>query len=399
MNLVEKHIIDKNHKYFKEIDELSFCSKNLYNYANYIIRQEFIKNGNYLNYNYIQKLLQSHETYKALPAKVSQQILMVLDKNWKSFFNAVKDWQINKNKYLGRPKLPKYKHKVHGRNILIYTIQAISSKYLQDNLISLSKTNIVFFSKVCSEKIQQVRIIPRYSYYVIEIVYEKETPVIKEVGNKLSIDIGLNNLSAVYIDNNKTFLINGRPLKSINQFYNKKKAKLMSNVGDKGSSRKIEKLTLKRNNKVQDYLHKASREVMDIAQANDVCEIIIGHNPNWKQEIELGRRNNQNFVSVPFKSYIDMIQYKAELLGIKTTITEESYTSKVDHLAGESLEKHESYSGRRIKRGLFKSAIGKKINADINGAVGIMRKVVPNVIDKIIKGIEGVVVHPKLVTV
>ena len=343
--------------------------------------------------------MQSHETYKALPAKVSQQILMVLDKNWKSFFKAVKDWQINKNKYLGRPKLPKYKHKVHGRNILIYTIQAVSSKYLQDNLISLSKTNIVFFSKVCSEKIQQVRIIPRYSYYVIEIVYEKETPVIKEVGNKLSIDIGLNNLSAVYIDNNKTFLINGRPLKSINQFYNKEKASLMSNVGDKGSSRKIEKLTLKRNNKIQDYLHKASKAVIDIAQANDVCEIIIGHNPNWKQEIELGRRNNQNFVSVPFKSYIDMIQYKAELLGIKTTITEESYTSKVDHLAGESLEKHESYSGRRIKRGLFKSAIGKIINADINGAVGIMRKVVPNVIGKIIKGIEGVVVHPKLVTV
>jgi transposase len=111
MNLVEKHIIDKNHKYFKEIDELSFFSKNLYNYANYVIRQEFIKNGNYLNYNAVQKLLQSHETYKALPAKVSQQILMVLDKNWKSFFKAVKDWQINKNKYLGRPKLPKYKHK------------------------------------------------------------------------------------------------------------------------------------------------------------------------------------------------------------------------------------------------------------------------------------------------
>ena len=207
MNLVEKHIIDKNHKFFKEIDELSFFSKNLYNYANYIIRQEFIKNGNYLNYNYIQKLLQSHETYKALPSKVSQQILMMLDKNWKSFFKSIADWKVNKNKYLGRPKLPKYKHKVYGRNILIYTIQAVSSKYLKNNLISLSKTNIVFFSKVCSEKIQQVRIIPRYSYYVIEIVYEKETPVIKEVDNKLSIDIGLNNLSAVYIDNNKTFLI------------------------------------------------------------------------------------------------------------------------------------------------------------------------------------------------
>ena len=399
MNLVEKHIIDKNHKLFKEIDSLSFLSKNLYNYANYVIRQEFINNKIYLNYNDIQKLLQNHETYKALPAKVSQQILMVLDKNWKSFFKSIESWRKNKDKFLGRPKLPKYKHKEHGRNILIYTIQAVSSKYLKDSLISLSKTNVRFFSKVCNEKIQQVRIIPRYSYYVVEIVYKKETPEIKQEGSKLSIDIGLNNLSAVYVDNNKTFLINGRPLKSINQFYNKKKAQMMSNVGDKGSSRKIEKITLKRNNKIQDYLHKASRKVINIAQANNVCEIIIGYNPAWKQEIELGRRNNQNFVSVPFKSYIDMIQYKAGLLGIKTTITEESYTSKVDHLDGESLEKHEVYSGRRIKRGLFKSAIGKIINADINGAIGIMRKVVPNVIDKITKGIEGVVVHPKLVTV
>ena len=398
MILVEKHIINRNHKFFKDIDSLSFASKNLYNYANYLIRQQFIESGEVISIYKLIFLLKTHEAYKDLPAKVSQQILLLLGKNWKSFLVAIKDYNKNPHKYLGRPKLPKYKHKEKGRNILIYTIQAISKRQLKNNLIALSKTNIAFYSKII-KKLQQVRIIPRYSHYVIEVVYKTKTPEFKTSGNKMSIDLGVNNLGAVFVDNGNTYLINGKPLKTVNQFYNKTKSTLMSFIGDKGSSNRIEKLTFKRNMKINDYLHKASKLIINLANYNNVNEIIIGFNSDWKQNIKLGKRNNQNFVNIPFKTYINMIVYKAELEGIKVTLTEESYTSKIDHLVSEPLKKQTSYKGKRIKRGLFKSSTGKIINADINGAIGIMRKVVPNVVEKLTKGIEGIVVFPKLLTI
>ncbi len=398
MQLVEQHIINKQHDLFKEIDQLAFASKNLYNYANYVIRQIFIKAGDYINYGKLDKILQSHETYKALPAKVSQQVLRLLDKNWFSFFKAIKDWKTHPNKYLGKPKLPKYKHKENGRNILIYTIQAISKKQLKKGLISLSKTGFSFYSKVI-ETLQQVRIIPGYSYYVIEVVYEKLTGNKLNTGHMMSIDLGVNNLSAIFISNGETYLINGRPLKSVNQFYNKRKAVLMSYIGNKGTSNKIEKLTLKRHCKVKDYLHKASRKVIDIAKENHVSKIVIGHNQDWKQAVNMGKKNNQTFVNIPFKQFIDMIIYKAEIEGIDVILTEESYTSKIDHLANEKLGKQAIYLGKRVKRGLFKSSTGKTINSDLNGSLGILRKVVSNATEKFAKEIEGIVVFPKLVTI
>jgi len=194
MQLVEQHIINKHHAFFEEIDKLSFASKNLYNYVNYWVRQHFIKIGDYINYNECDRLFQDHETYKALPAKVSQQVLKLLDKNWKSFFIAIKDWKKNPHKYKGRPKLPNYKDKIKGRNALTYTIQAISKKQLKQGLISLSKTNIAFHSDVI-DTLQQVRIIPRYSYYVIEVVFNVIEFDQKTEGNVMAIDIGVNNLS------------------------------------------------------------------------------------------------------------------------------------------------------------------------------------------------------------
>jgi putative transposase len=148
----------------------------------------------------------------------------------------------------------------------------------------------------------------------------------------------------------------------------------MSFVKDKGTSNRIDKLTLKRNNKVTDYLHKTSRFIINYCIENKIGNIVIGNNKDWKQEVNLGKRNNQNFVSIPYEKLIQQIQYKAELVGIKVIITEESYTSKVDHLANEELCKHETYLGKRIKRGLFQSSIKKLINADVNGAIGILRK-------------------------
>src|SRR4028118_445596 len=153
MQLAERHIIKSTEHRFAQIDELAFKSKNLYNAANYAIRQSFVYGWSYINYNEMNRLMKSHQAYKALPTKVSQQILMILDKNWKSFFEAVKAYKTDSSKFTGRPKLPKYKDKVKGRNILVYTIQAISSKILKQGIIKLSGSNLLNKTKVKPEGI------------------------------------------------------------------------------------------------------------------------------------------------------------------------------------------------------------------------------------------------------
>ena len=392
---------------YKQIDEISFLSKNLYNRANYVVRQEFIStskqkeegkvsNANWIRYNQLQKQLQNKKDYdySKLPTKVSQQVLMLLDKNWVSFFQSIRDWKKNPSKYLGKPSLTKYKHKTKGRGILIYTIQAISKKELRSNIIRLSGTEIRIRTKQDSKAIQQVRIVPKIGHYVIEIVYEKKEVIYENIDkNKIAgIDLGLNNLLAVTSNQNKVnpLLINGRPLKSINQYYNKKKAKLQSYVGDKSSNR-LEKLTNKRNRKVKDYLHKASRFVVNHFISNGIGVVVIGKNTQWKTEINIGKRNNQSFVNIPHAKLIDMITYKSKLVGIDVIITEESYTSKCSFIDLEPIKKHEKYLGKRAKRGLFISKNKIKINADCNGSGNIIRKEIPNAFAD---GIEGVVVRP-----
>ena len=407
MRLVEQHIIKKSNSMFKEIDEISFLSKNLYNRANYVVRQEFIStskqkeegkvsNANWIRYNQLQKQLQNKKDYdySKLPTKVSQQVLKLLDKNWVSFFQSIRDWKKNPNKYLGKPSLPKYKHKTKGRGVLIYTIQAISKKELRSNIVRLSGTEIRIRTKQDSKAIQQVRVVPKIGYYIIEIVYEKKEVIYENIDkNKIAgIDLGINNLLAVTSNQNKLkpLLINGRPLKSMNQYYNKKKAKLQSYVGDKSSNR-LEKLTTKRNRKIKDYLHKASRLVVNYFMSNGIGVVVIGKNNQWKTETNMGKRNNQSFVSIPHARLIDMISYKLKLVGIDVIITEESYTSKCSFIDLEPIKKHEKYLGKRAKRGLFISKNKIKINADCNGSGNIIRKEIPNAFAD---GIEGVVVRP-----
>ncbi|MEP6519337.1 hypothetical protein NDI35_24800 [Microcoleus vaginatus FACHB-2002] len=228
MQLAERHIIKTTELRFAQIDELAFKSKNPYNAANYVIRQSFVYGWGYINYNEMNRLMKSHQAYKALPAKVSQQILMVLDKNWKSFFEAVKAYKIDDSKFTGRPKLPKYKDKVKGRNILVYTIQAISIKKLPKGIIKLSGTEILIKTKVNPDRICQVRRLPKCDSYIVEVIYNQPESTVSDDKSIASIDLGLNNVVAL-TSNQPGFiplLINGRPVKSINQFYNKRKAEL-----------------------------------------------------------------------------------------------------------------------------------------------------------------------------
>ena len=310
MQLVEQHIIKSTHKFYKELDRLCFLSKNLYNVANYMIRQEFTANGNYLNSYSVDKLLNvDNVDYKQLPSKVSQQTLKLLDQNWKSFFQAVKSYKKNSNRFLGRPKLPKYKDKVKGRNPVIYTIQAISKKELKKGVIKLSNTNIHFKTRVPVDNINQVRVVSKPNkVIVIEVIYTVQEKEVLKNSNILGIDLGVNNLATcVNTVNTDKFIINGKPLKSMNQFFNKKRATLMSYVGDKGNSNRTQKLTNKRNNKVKNYLHKASKYIINYCLTNDISTVVVGHNKEWKQEVNTGKRNNQNFVSIPFTTLINQL--------------------------------------------------------------------------------------------
>ncbi len=231
MHLVEQHVIDRADPRFAIIDEAAFKSKNLYNAALYEIRQSFIHEGKYLNYNEMDRRMQSHEAYKALPAKVSQQILVLLDNNWTSFFEAREAYEEDPSKFTGRPKLPKYKHKTEGRNILVYTVQAISKRGLEHGLIQPSMLPISVKTK--QKDISQVRIVPHNGYYVVEVIYTKE-PVQANVDPSfcVGIDLGVTNLAAI-ASNREGFaprLVNGRPVKAWNQWYNKRMKELKKSV-------------------------------------------------------------------------------------------------------------------------------------------------------------------------
>ncbi len=403
MQLTERHIIKSTEHRFAQIDELAFLSKNLYNAANYVIRQSFIYGWGYVSYNEMNRLMKSQVAYKAMQAKVCQQILMVLDKNWQSFFEAVKAYKTDSSKFTGRPKLPKYKDKVKGRNILVYTIQAISSKQLKKGIIKLSGTELSIKTKVNPNQICQVRLVPKCDSYVIEVIYDEPESTASNANSIASIDLGLGNLAAL-TSNQPGFiplLINGRPLKSINQFYNKRKSRLQSQLkGNRQTSPRIQGLTRCRNQKVDNYLHHASRVIVDHLVVNQIGTLVIGKNAQWKTEINLGKQTNQNFVSIPHSRLIEMLEYKARLVGITVIVQEESYTSRSSFLGLDPIpvygktEKKPVFTGKRIKRGLYKTLTGRLINSDINASYNILRKAIPNAFSD---GIGSCVVQPRRV--
>jgi putative transposase len=398
MQLVEQHVISQTDPRFKLIADAAFRSKNLYNAANYEIRQHFFATGAYLNNTKLFHRMKRHEAYEALPRKVSNDILRLLDKNWRSFFKALKAYKEDPSKFLGRPRLPKYKVK-DGRNVLIYDIQALSKPALKKGVIIPSQLGIAVQTK--QTNIDQVRIVPRGNHYVVEVVYEKQEQQ-ADVDPTLvaAIDIGLDYL-ATLTSNKPGFtprLVNGRPLKSINQYYNKRRAQLQSKLGNRGTSPRIEQRTLKRTRKINHYLHTQSHRIIEILVAEGIGTLVIGKNPMWKQEITIGKRNNQNFVNIPHARFIDMLTYKAKLVGIAVIITEESYTSKASFLDLDKMPRYDRYqkqelkfSGKRVKRGLYRARNGRRIHADVNGSYNILRKAFPQSFEQ---GIEGLAVGP-----
>jgi len=398
MHLVEQHCIDRYDSRFVAIDAAALASRNLYNAALYQTRQQFIHDHSVISYGDLDRRLQPTEQYRALPAKVAQWVLKQVCLAWKSYLAACVAYQANPNAFLGHPKLLKYLDK-RGRNLLISTEQAISSVALREGVIACSGLPIRIATRQYTP--QQVRIVPHATHYMAEVIYEKEI-LQADVDPKLvaGVDLGVNNLATI-TSNQPGFIplrVNGRPLKALNQWYNKRRAHLQSRLpAGQYNSRRLAILTEKRKRQLNSYLHVASRRIIDTLAAHHIGTLVIGKNDGWKQHLTLGKRTNQTFVMLPHARFIAMLAYKAALIGITVHQIEESYTSKCSFLDGEPIGKHESYVGRRVKRGLFRSASGRLINADVNGAYNIITKVVPDAFGDIGtrgNGRAGVVVHP-----
>lgn len=373
--LIEKININKfSSKYkdlYKKLDHLCFLSKNLYNSTLYETRKHYFKTGEFLNYNAINKIFthSNQKDYRKLPAKVSKQTQMMIERSYKSYFELLKTGSIK------NPKPPKYLDSKFGRQIVHYEKGALSFK--KQGYIKLSKTDILIPTRLTKDVVNFVRIVNKNNSINIEIGYKRSVENFIENNNFASIDIGLNNFATITSNSSKPLIINGKPLKSMNQYYNKQKSKLKSELyknHKRTSSIKLDKLSLKRENKINDYLHKTTNCIMNYLVSGNIKTLIVGYNKGWKQNISIGKVNNQNFVSIPFYKFINQLEYKTKLLGIKLVLQEESYTSKCSFIDQESVEKQLHYSGKRIKRGLFISKNNILINSDINGSLNILKK-------------------------
>ena len=392
LTLVETHIVKKGHPFYDWAMSECSLSRNLYNRVLYIYRQAFtghhenieeyrdlIKDERFVKkFDVVTRMraLKDNDFVSMMKVHCAEHVVAQVDTIWNSWFKALKDYKKNPSKYTGRPKIPGYKKGEGVTNILVY--DKSDARIQKDETINISKkVKLPLNTKI--KDLQEVRIIPRIGHIKIEIVYRKD---IVDLGlnkdNAIGIDIGLNNLAAITSNEGSiSALINGRPIKAINQYYNKKKAHYSSILNKHGlkKSKRLQKLEQKRHLKIKDYLHKASRRVVDLMIANNIGACVIGHNKGWKQEIGIGKRNNQNFVQIPFNIFMDMVKYKLEIVGGDFSDICESHTSKCSAIDNEKICHHENYMGKRIKRGLFVSANKKyAINADINGSLNILRR-------------------------
>ena len=381
-----KHLSKKE---FRNLKYLCHIAKNLKNQAIYNVRQHYFKNKKYLSYNENYKMLKNSENYKKLNSNMAQQILKEVDESFKSFFALLK---LAKNgQYNGKIKLPNYLDKDGFTTLVIGFVRLKDDMLIVPYSNSFKKTHqevkIKLPPVLKDKKIKEIRIIPKQHsrYFEIQYIYEVEE-VQRELNkeNALGIDLGIDNLCTCVTNTGASFIIDGRKLKSTNQYYNKINAKLQS-IKDK---QKIERTTLrqkritrKRNNRINDYLSKAARIITNYCLNNDIGKLVLGYNEDFQRNSNIGSINNQNFVNIPYGKLRDKLIYLCKLYGIEFKLQEESYTSKASFFDGDEIPIYDKenlqeyiFSGKRIKRGLYQTSTGKLINADCNGALNILRK-------------------------
>jgi putative transposase len=401
MMLVKQYLVKEGDESFKELDSLTFRAKNVYNSTLYYWRQALIKDEKCLSQHENYEQLKERDCYREMPQNVAASTFNLVQQNIKAYFCALESYKKDPSKFTGKPHLPKYKDPIKGRMVAVFNSRVLPKKKAKiDGFIRFTGLNFKVKSDIPVEAINQVRFVPRDRAVVVEIVYEKDCEPKVENDNRAAIDLGVNNLATLTSNVTIPLVINGRPIKSINQFFNKRKAALQSNLNKRAKkkwSKKLSRLQSKRNRRIKDYMHKASKKVRDFCLENKISILAIGKNDGWKQNANMGDANNQNFVQIPFEQFISMVKYKCELKGITVKMTNEAYTSKCSFLDEENLKSHKTYKGKRIKRGLFKTSKGLRLNADVNGSFNILKKAFPNVSTSELWN-RGLVVSPKILT-
>ena len=405
MDSTEREIIYSTDERFDLIKNLCHLSKNLYNASLYDVRQYYFETKSYRTWQSQAPLFSKNKQpdYYALQSHLAQQVLMQVGRQFLSFFN---------NKSNKKKRIPKYKDK-NGYNVITFNKVTISRQvdFDEDKQIytyTLCKRSYNLKIKSTKPNVKMVKFVYDEVNDLIKCfkIYEVERPKLKKDNSRyFSIDPGLNNIVSIY--NNigiRPLLYNGRPIKSINQYYNKINAKLRSELPyNIKSSKRLKQLSLKRANKIDYEMHKISTHIINEAVKNNISKIIIGNNVGWKNEINIGRRNNQNFVNIPHTKLFNQLLHKGLLNGIEVIFTEESYTSKASFFDKDELpvygeNDNYKFSGKRISRGLYKDSKGNLWNADLNGGGNIMRKVSDKAAYKGIRKTKELMKRPILIT-
>ena len=383
-----KHLSKDDYKTMKELCRIA---KNLTNQAIYNIRQHYFAEGEYLNYQKNYALLKTSDNYKLLNSNMAQQILKEVDCSFKSFFGLLK--LAKKGKYSFKDcKLPNYLPKDGYTTLIIGFVRLNGNKLILPFSNTYKKTyqsvEITIPPVLLDKKIKEIRIIPKANARFFEIQYIYETECIQRnlnTKNALAIDLGINNLVTAVSSKGNTFIIDGKRLKSINQWYNKEIARLQS-IKDrqhygKRPTNKQKSITLNRNNKVNDYMSKVARKVIDYCILNDIGTLVVGYNETFQQSSNIGKTNNQTFVNIPYGKLREKLEYLCRLNNIVYMKQEESYTSKASFWDKDTIPVYNAdnpkqyvFSGKRIHRGLYQCANGKTLNADVNGALNILNK-------------------------
>ena len=411
--LTERHVIRSSNKFFPLLKKLAHKANNGYNQGLYRVRHKLFQ-GEWMNYCELDRSFKTSRDnrdsmlYESMGnVHLVQQVLKTVCQdmtNWKKSRDA---YRKASQKFSGYPKLPSYKKK---GGMTAFVVDNQTAKLRSNGIVEIPCMNnfrIELWHKDV-KKIQQVRIVPTNGVFIVEIVYKTENVIEykPDNGRYLTIDPGVNNAFACAsnIRGFQPVVFNGRPIKSANQFYNKERARLLSIhelSGQKGQSHRLDRLDFKRNQKIERYAHEVSKRIAELALSHECNTIVIGRNIGLKNGSRMDKRNNQNFIGIPHDKMLQMIMYKANLLGIVVVPVNESYSSQTSFLDGEEVipangDKARARRGirpakRRFKRGLYRSNDGTILNADINAAYQILRKVVPNAFAD---GIEGVGLHP-----
>lgn len=376
---------------YKNIKYLSHIAKNLTNQAIYNVRQYYFQEKEYLNYEKNYALLKDSQNYKILNSNMAQQILKEVDSSFKSFFGLIK--LAKKGKYSFKDiKLPGYLPKDGFTTLVIGFVRIKDSYFTFPYSNQFTKNHKKFSIKIPpilkDKKVKEIRIIPKAKARFFEIQYCYEAVEEQrnfDKNNALAIDFGLNNLATCVTSIGKSFIIDGRRLKSINQWYNKQNSRLQSIKDKQNLNKKVtnrqRQIQRNRNNKINDYMNKTARKIINYCINNDIGTLVCGYNETFQRNTNIGKINNQNFTQIPYGKLREKLEYLCQFYGITFIKQEESYTSKASFFDNDEIPIYNAdnpqkytFSGKRIKRGLYQTKDGFTFNADVNGALNILRK-------------------------